>query len=189
GLIRFRKLCFVGKGVKLKCKGRIKIGKFVTIHDFSYIDASSENGVVIESYCTIGRNAFIRSGNLASYDGYFIMRTGSACNVNCFLGATGGIEIGKNVLMGPNITILSEEHNYGTDSIAIKEQGIAKTPVKIKDNVWIGSNVVILGGTVIGSGSIIGAGSVVTKSVEENVIIAGNPAKVLKKRDANPPSA
>lgn len=185
GMIFLRKICFLGRGVSFKCKKRIKIGRFVTIHDYSYIDASSEKGIEIEDYCTIGRNTYVRSGNLASYDGYFIMRKGSSCNFNCFLGATGGIEIGQNVMIGPSITILSEKHNFGSIDTDIKEQGITKAPVKVEDNVWIGANSVILGGTTIKKGAIIGAGSIVAKSVNSIEIVAGNPARVIKNRNEN----
>ena len=53
--------------------------------------------------------------------------------------------------------------------------------IKIGNNVWIGSNATILQGITIGNGAIIGAGSVVTKDVPPNLIVAGNPAKILKK--------
>lgn len=183
GLFRLRMLCFLGRGVTLRGKKRIKIGKFVTIHDYSYIDARSLSGVILEDYCSIGRNSFIRSGNLASHDGYLIMRSRSSCNFNCFLGATGGLVIGKNVLIGPNVTIITEKHIYDETETEIRDQGISRAPVNIEDNVWIGANVVILGGNTVHTGSIIGAGSILTKSVEQMAIVAGNPAKFLKMRD------
>ena len=55
--------------------------------------------------------------------------------------------------------------------------------VKIENNVWIGSDCTILPGVTIDDGAIIGAGSVVTKSVNKNVIVAGNPAKIIRKID------
>lgn len=181
GLVMFRKLCFIGKGITLKGKRRIRLGKFVTLHDYCYIDARSIGGVLIEEGCSIGRATYIRSGNMSSHDGFFIMRAGSSCNFNCFLGATGGLEIGRNVLMGPSITVSTEEHLHELRDIDIKEQGIEKKPVKIKENVWIGANVVILGGVEIGTGSIVGAGSVVTRTVSEMDLVVGSPAKSIKK--------
>lgn len=188
GFFRFRRLCFIGKNVRIKCKKRIKIGKYTTIHDNSYIDASSQRGIIIEDYCSLGRNTFLRTGNLSSYEGYFIMRKRSSCNFNCFLGATGGLEIGENVLIGPNVTIITEKHNFEDIETPIKEQGVLQVPVKIENNVWIGANVVILGGTEIKEGAIIGAGSIITKSVNSKEIVAGNPARLIKKRHESTPS-
>ena len=54
-------------------------------------------------------------------------------------------------------------------------------PVKICDNVWIGMNAIILKGVTIGENSVVAAGAVVTKSVPANVVVAGNPAVVIKK--------
>lgn len=187
GLLRFRKICFIGKGVRFKCKKHIRVGKFVTIHDFSYIDASSLKGIIIGDYCTIGRNNYVRSGNLTSYDGYFIMGKNSSTNINCFLGATGGLEIGAQVILGPNVTIVTERHAWESLETSIKEQGVVKAPVVIDDNVWIGSNAVILGGNKIGSGSIVGAGSIVTKNVNNMEIVTGNPARLLRNRIETPP--
>ena len=183
GLLLFRRLCFIGKGVRFKCKKRIRLGHYVTIQDYSFVDASSLKGVVIEDYCTIGRGNFLRTGNLASYDGYFVMRKNSSTNNNCFLGATGGMEIGSNVLIGPNVTIVTERHEWESLEATIKDQGVVKAPVIIEDDTWIGSNAVILGGCVIGGGAIVGAGSIVTKSVGNGDIVAGNPARVIRNRN------
>jgi acetyltransferase-like isoleucine patch superfamily enzyme len=56
-------------------------------------------------------------------------------------------------------------------------------PVTIADNVWIGMNATILKGVTIGENSVVAAGAVVTKSVPANVVVAGNPAVVIKKFD------
>ncbi len=61
-------------------------------------------------------------------------------------------------------------------------QGLNKKGIKIGDNVWIGAGCTILDGVEIGTGSVVAAGSVVTKSVESYTIVAGVPAKVIKKR-------
>lgn len=183
GFIYFRKPCYIGKRVIFKCKRRIKIGRYTTIHSNTYIDASSIKGIVLEDYCSIGPGSYLRTGNLSSHDGYLIMKTGSSCNSNCFLGATGGLEIGRDVMLGPNITILTERHLFECKDKSMKEQGRLGQPVKIMNDVWIGANSVILGGVTVDSGAIIGAGSVVTKPIGSNEIVAGNPARVLRKRD------
>jgi len=93
----------------------------------------------------------------------------------CYIQTIGGIEIGKNVIMGMGSKIISANHDLKNFKKHIKQT------VKIGNDVWIGANVVILPGIEIGNNTIIGAGSIVTKSFKEgNYIIAGNPAKIIR---------
>lgn len=129
------------------------------------------------------KNLFIRS-NVYIF-GYKNLILGSDVSINygCFLSCEGGLIIGDFVSIGHGTSILSTEHSYEENSTPIKYQPIKLKPVKIEDNVWIGANVTILGGVTIAEGTIIAAGSVVTKSVlVKNTIIAGVPAKFLKRR-------
>lgn len=93
----------------------------------------------------------------------------------CYIQANNGIEIGNNVWWGPNVGIISANHDPKDMNHHIKDK-----PVIIGNNVWIGMNSVLLPGVKLGGGVIVGAGSVVTKSFPDNVIIAGNPAKIIK---------
>jgi len=104
------------------------------------------------------------------------------------------IEIGSHCLVSWNVGIAdSDFHPLEPAQRLIDAQALApyfknrparpklKTaPVKIADNVWIGMNAVILKGVTIGENSVVAAGSVVTKSVEPNTVVAGNPALVVK---------
>ncbi|TKB46142.1 acyltransferase [Thalassotalea mangrovi] len=85
------------------------------------------------------------------------------------------IRLGNNVVVSYGSMILTGN----LDFIQLKG-GHNTTNVTIGDNTWIGANAIILPGVVIGSGSVIAAGSIVTKNVGNNVIVAGNPAKVIK---------
>lgn len=107
------------------------------------------------------------------------------------------IEIGAHCLVSWNVGIAdSDFHPLEPAQRLIDAQALApyfkgrpdrpilKTaPVKICDNVWIGMNAVILKGVTVGENSVVAAGAVVTKSVEPNVVVAGNPATVVKKFD------
>lgn len=105
-------------------------------------------------------------------------------NSNCHIGAINQISIGNNVLIGANVLII--DHTHGRVNSAEKKISpnnrvlFSKGKVIIEDNVWIGENVIILPNVRIGHNVIIGAGSVVTKSFKDNVVIAGNPAKIIK---------
>lgn len=90
----------------------------------------------------------------------------------------GGIKIGNNVLIGPNVGIYTPEHAFDPQ---LRNEGYEIShPVVIGDNVWIGGSVSILGGVTIGENTIIGAGSVVTHDIPANVIAVGNPCRVLR---------
>jgi maltose O-acetyltransferase len=105
----------------------------------------------------------------------------SGLGINCFV--RGPLEIGENVMMGPDVLILTSIHNFGRVDIPMILQGSGKKKgIVIKDDIWIGARVIILPGVIIGSGAIIGAGSIVTKDVPEFGIVAGNPAKLIRNR-------
>jgi len=94
------------------------------------------------------------------------------------------ITIGNNVLIGPNVVISSASHNVdyrirNRDN----DMDITGAPVVIEDNVWIGANVTVMPGVTIGRHSVVGAGSVVTRDVPPDTIVAGVPAKVVRKLD------
>lgn len=91
--------------------------------------------------------------------------------------------MGKYIMMGPEVIILPKNHNFSDVSIPMMIQGYQETKqVIIENNVWIGARCVILPGVKIGKGSIIAVGSVVTKDIELFSIVAGVPAKLVRKR-------
>lgn len=105
----------------------------------------------------------------------------------CHIVATNEVKIGKNFLCASKVFISDTNHgnyvgskcSYPTE--APNKRELVSDPVSIGDNVWIGDNVVVLAGAHIGNGCIVGANAVVTKKFEDNCIIAGVPAKVIKR--------
>lgn len=99
-------------------------------------------------------------------------------NYNCIMLDVGKITIGNNVMFAPNVSIYTAGHPIHPDSRnSGYEYGI---PVTIGDNVWIGGSVVINPGVNIGNNVVIGSGSVVTKDIPDNVIVVGNPCRVIR---------
>lgn len=97
---------------------------------------------------------------------------GSNVNINrgAIINACGGVEIGSNTIIGPRVTIYSQNHIYNGKDI-VSELGYVFGKVIIGENVWIGSNVTILPNVIIGDNVVIGAGTIVVKSVESNVVL------------------
>jgi acetyltransferase-like isoleucine patch superfamily enzyme len=107
-------------------------------------------------HITIGKNVFI--------------------NFNCTLLDLGGITIADNVLIGPNVSILSEGHPVSP----IERHSLIPKSIYIKKNTWIGAGATILQGVTIGENAIVAAGAVVSKDVPDNTIVGGIPAKIIK---------
>lgn len=103
---------------------------------------------------------------------------------DCHIGAINKIIIGDNVLLASKVYISDHFHGEITkESLSLppsQRKLYSKGPVIIHDNVWIGEGVVILPGVTIGKNSIIGANAVVTKSIPENCIVGGNPARIIR---------
>ncbi len=94
----------------------------------------------------------------------------------CYTQAANGIVLQDNIYIGPGVKIISANHDVNNFKIWNRAK-----PIKIKSNCWIGANAVILPEVEIGEHTIVAAGAVVTKSFkEENVILAGVPAKIVK---------
>jgi len=97
---------------------------------------------------------------------------------------TGKVTIGSDVMMGPDVVILTGNHAFDRIDIPMKQQGRQPPkPVTIKDDVWIGFRVIILPGVTVGSGAILGAGAVVAKDVPDYAIVGGNPARIIRFRN------
>lgn len=119
---------------------------------------------------------------------------------NCYVGdhtriwAAESINIGNNVLIAHNVNIFDND-THPTNYIERRDDAeniifrgkrmnypsLCSKPIEIEDDVWVGCNSIILKGVTIGSCSIVAAGSVVTKNVPPNTMVAGNPARIIKK--------
>jgi acetyltransferase-like isoleucine patch superfamily enzyme len=109
---------------------------------------------------------------------------GKNCGLSgTIIGAAKRIVLGNNVFCGANVTITDFDW-HGLNITQREKGGVERAePVFINDGVWLGLNTLVLKGVTIGKNTVVGANSVVTKSLPENVIAAGNPAKVLRVLD------
>ena len=98
-------------------------------------------------------------------------------NQNCTLYDLGGLDIGDDVMIGPNVSMITTGHPL--DPSQRRSVTIGK-PIMIERNVWIAAGATIIGGVTIGENSVVAAGSVVTKDVPANTLVGGNPARVIR---------
>lgn len=93
----------------------------------------------------------------------------------------GPVSIGSQVILAQNVVLSGLNHRYEDVDTPICEQGVETSPIIIGDGSWIGANSVITSGVRIGRHVVVAAGSVVTKDVEDYCVVAGAPAKVVKR--------
>jgi acetyltransferase-like isoleucine patch superfamily enzyme len=98
-------------------------------------------------------------------------------NQNCTFYDLGGIDIADDVMIGPNVSIITSGHPIRP---AERRSGVVAKPIVVEKNVWIATGVIVIGGVTIGENSVVAAGSVVTKSVPPNTLVGGNPARVIR---------
>ncbi len=147
-------------------------------NDLPYGDAR-EQEYLKKCFGAIGKNSFVTQPFFANWGGKHVFIGDNFYSNFCLtLVDDGKIEIGNNVMIGPNVTIITAGHPI---SPKCREKGLQyNADVKIGNNVWIGACVKILPGVTIGDNSVIGAGAVVTKDIADNVVAVGNPARVLR---------
>ena len=176
-------LLFVGKRCKILFCNKISIGRTIRIGDNVEINALSKKGIQIGNNVSILSNTIIEcTGVLRSLGEGLVIGNNVGISQNCFIQVRGNVNIGNNVIMGPNVSIFSENHNFTNPDLPVNIQGESRKGVIIEDGVWIGTRSVILDGVKIGENSIIAAGSIVNKDVPPFTIFGGVPAKLIKNR-------
>ena len=98
-------------------------------------------------------------------------------NQNCTFYDLGGLDIGDDVMIGPNVSLITMGHPLEPSQ---RRTATIGKPIEIRKNVWIAAGATIIGGVTVGENSVVAAGSVVTKDVPANTLVGGNPAKVIR---------
>lgn len=146
------------EGVRIVCNypGKIEIGNRVRVLRNATIVTSSSGRLYIGNNVHIGEGTIIYSDK--------------------------EIRINDNVIIGPYNVIVDFDHVYSSAEIPIRKQGHKAQEITIEEDVWISSHCTVIKGVKLGRGSVVGAGSVVNKNVDPYAVVAGVPAKTIKKR-------
>jgi len=136
----------------------------------------------------LGENVYI--GHNAIIKGYHRNEMTVGDNVwigqGCFLHAAGGLTIGSNVGIGPNVSIITSLHGEEGRTVPILFSDLKMAPVIIGADSDIGVGATILPGVMIGKGALVGAGAVVTHDIPDYAVVAGSPARLLRMRPEQP---
>ena len=127
----------------------------------------------------LDEGAMINSPFYMEFANHLEMGVNSFINYDCIMLNNAMVKLGDNVLVGPKVSFYTAMHPI--DAKQREQWLVYAKPITVEDNVWIGGSATVLGGVTIGKNAIVGAGAVVTKDVEPNTIVVGNPARVLRK--------
>ena len=141
-------------------------------------DRDRRSGLVNELVHAADGRAVVMPGFFCDYGVNIHLGARAFVNANCVFLDCVEVRIGDNFQAGPGVQLLTPEHPL--DAVARRGTETAR-PIVIGDDVWIGGGAIVLAGVTIGHRSVIGAGSVVTKDVPPDVVVVGNPAKIVRR--------
>jgi acetyltransferase-like isoleucine patch superfamily enzyme len=160
--LRFKKvgrLTYFGKPLVLLGTKRVEVGNRVRIYPgFRMETYGQESSIIIEDNVSIGQNFHITSGGK-------------------------DLIIGRNTSIAGNVVVTNIDHNYQKIGVHILEQGHTVKTTIINENCYIGYGAVIQAGTILGKQCVVGANSVVRGTFEDYCVIAGVPARIIKRYD------
>ena len=169
--------------VSVSCTIRgIHLGKNCSFYGLPKFTRGTKTNITVGDNCTFRS---MSKSNLIGIDrpcifsaigtGASKLTIGDNCGFSgTVIGCFDNINIGNNVKCGANTLITDSDWHEDDPRV-----GVAR-PIVIKDNVWLGVGVTVMKGVTIGTNSIIGAGSIVVKDVPDNVIVGGNPCRLIK---------
>jgi acetyltransferase-like isoleucine patch superfamily enzyme len=154
-----RGMVFVGRGAEIRCRrglARLELGRWVWI----------------------GRDAAVRchEGSMRIGDKAVL---GSRVTVEAYL----DVDVGPECLVGEGAYICDYDHEYRDPRVPIRTQGIVKSRVRIGRDCWVGQGATVLRGSTVGPGSVVGARAVVKGDLPPYSVAAGNPARVVRRRN------
>lgn len=175
---------FRGRNVSLLNAAYVSHNGRLVLEDYVELQGVSVRGVQFGAHVSIGRYTMVRPSSYYGGDAGIGLRIGDRSSIGAggFIGCSGWIEIGDDVMIGPGVRLFSENHAFDRLDITIKEQGVERGELIIENDCWIGSGVTVMSGVRIRRGTVVAAGSVVTKDTPEFSIVAGVPARFIRTR-------
>lgn len=157
---------------------KLSIGDNVEFRRNIEIRVHGGSKIVIASNVRIDRGVRLLSANESKIE----LKTGVRVGLYTVFNGGDDITVGEKSLISGFVYLQTSMHAYAQSAMAVQDQGYSHAPVKLEQDVWLGTHVVVMPGVTIAKGCVVGSNAVVTKSVGEYQIIAGIPAKTIKER-------
>lgn len=155
--------------------------QFMETYNTFNLDNDTRKQLLKETFKHVGENVHINPPLYIDYGYNIHIGDNFYANFDCIFLDVNTITIGNNCLFGPRVSLYTAGHPVDKD---IRNEGYEfGYSITIGNDVWIGGNVVINPGVQIGNGVVVASGAVVSKDIEDNVLVAGVPAKVIRKID------
>lgn len=174
--------------VRLRFAANIRLGRNVYLDHGVYLHACP-GGIALGDDTLVMHGAILHVYNFRD-----LPLAGITIGARCIVGegtvirGQGGVVIGDDVLIAPQVQILAVDHVVQTARVPIIEQGLSTLGIVIEDGAWIGAGAVITDGVRVGRNAVVGAGAVVTRDVPAGTVAVGVPARVSRAiGDAEPP--
>ena len=178
----------IESAVRLRFAENIRLGRNVYLDHGVYLHACP-------SGIALGDDTLVMHGSvLHVYNFRDLPHAGITIGARCIVGelsvirGQGGVTIGDDVLIAPQVQILAVDHVVQTSRVPIMAQGLRARGIVIEDGVWLGAGVIVTDGVTIGRNAVIGAGAVVTRDIPAGAVAVGIPARVVRQiDDCDPP--
>jgi acetyltransferase-like isoleucine patch superfamily enzyme len=177
----------IEQNVRLRYAENIRLGKGVYLDYGAYLHACP-GGISIGDDTVVMHGSILHVFNFRD-----LPHAGIWIGKRCFVGertvirGQGGVRIGNDVLIAPQVQILAIEHVVETTRVPIMHQGISGRGIVVEDGAWLGAGSIITDGVRIGRNAVVGAGAVVTHDVPDGAVAVGIPARVVRTVDDSEP--
>ena len=180
GMLNLKYARLIGRWawLKLRWRGRLRgDGLFFVCPNVTF-EIGREATVELGRWSWIGDGCKIRA-----HEGTVSIGDRSVLGQECTISAFQHVSIGSECILADRVMLIDFDHTTSDVERPIREQGIYKRDVRVRNNVWIGYGACILRGVTVGDNSIVGSLAVVTRDVEEDAVVGGSPARVLRQRE------
>ena len=175
-----------GSGVVLRHPAKIKLGDDVVVDDLVVLDAKGETNRGI----SVGNGVFLGRGTILSCkDGDIVLADHVNVGFHSEIFSGSSVTVGAYGLFAAYTYLVGGGHEFDLAGVPVVEQARRSQGITLGENVWLGAGAKVMDGVRIGRDVVVGAGAVVTEDLPDGVVAVGVPARVVRHRDGNAPSA